>query len=84
MNLEEYNKIKDYTYEEYCEYLKNKYGEVPYKYGSSKNRRPGLFIHHIGENEIPSLSSNEVKKNSDPKTNNLHIICLNICRLSIA
>lgn len=75
MNLEEYNKIKDYTYEEYCEYLKDKYGKVPYKYGSSKNKKPGLFIHHIGENEIPSLSSSEVKKNSDPKYQEPEMLC---------
>lgn len=75
MNLEEYNKIKDYTYEKYCDYLKNKYGEVPYKYGSSKNRKPGLFIHHIGEKEIPSLSSSEIKKNSDPKYQEPDMLC---------
>lgn len=75
MHLEEYNKIKDYTYEEYCEYLKNKYGKVPYKYGSTKNRKPGLFIHHIGEKEFPNLSSSEVIKNTGPKYQEPDMLC---------
>lgn len=29
MDLNEYNKVKDFSYEEYCDYLKEKYGGVP-------------------------------------------------------
>lgn len=32
MNIEEYNKVKDYTYEKYCNYLKKKYGKSMYPY----------------------------------------------------
>ena len=64
MTIDEYNSIKDYSYMEYIDYLNNKYGHLKYPYGSSKNKRSldGLFIHHIGEDVIPSLSSAENKK----------------------
>ena len=75
MHLEEYNNIKDYTYEEYCEYLKNKYGKVPYKYGSAKNRKPGLFIHHIGEKEIPNLSNDKIQAATDPSYQQPSMLC---------
>lgn len=44
-----YEEVKNFSYEEYCSFLKEKYGDVPYKYGKAQNRRPedGLFIHHI-------------------------------------
>lgn len=32
MNIIEYNKVKDFSYEEYCDYLKNKYGPVLIRY----------------------------------------------------
>ena len=32
MNIEEYNKVKDFTYNEYCEYLQNKYGKAKLGY----------------------------------------------------
>lgn len=62
MNISEYNKVKGFSYSDYCLYLKNKYGEVPEKYGSLKNSRSdeGLFIHHIGENEYANLSDDSV------------------------
>ena len=40
MNMTEYLKVKDYSYEEYCEYLKDLHGKVLFKYGSSKNKKP--------------------------------------------
>lgn len=66
MNLEEYNKIKKLNYDEYCSYLKIKYGEVKGNYFlkdtcKSKNTKitrtnEGLFIHHIKEDEKIKLS----------------------------
>lgn len=67
MNLQEYLKVKDFTYNQYCNYLKEKYGLVPYKYGSTKNKKPGLFIHHIGENEVAALSNIDVRKTTNSK-----------------
>jgi superfamily II DNA or RNA helicase len=62
MNRAEFDLVKNFTYAEYCEYLKTKYGKVPFKYGSSKNKKPGYFIHHIAEDKVPSLSHPEQKK----------------------
>lgn len=66
MNLEEYNKIENLNYDEYCNYLKNKYGEVKGNYFltescKSKNSKitrtnEGLFIHHIKEDRKIKLS----------------------------
>lgn len=71
MDFKELKKVENYSYEEYCNYLKGKYGMVPFSYGSIKNREgdnvKGLFIHHIGENEIPSLSNYEIRKIVDQK-----------------
>lgn len=62
MNRAEFNRVKNFTYEEYCDYLKAKYGKAPARYGSSKNKKPGYFIHHIAEDKVPSLSHPEQKK----------------------
>ena len=61
MNLQEYNKVKDLSYNSYCEYLLTKYGPVPYEYGNKKNRpgKEGLFIHHMDEDKVSSLCSKE-------------------------
>lgn len=75
MNKTEYLKVKDLSYQEYCNYLKEKYGNVPYKYGNRKNHKKGLFIHHIGEYEIPSLSNTQVRKETDPKYQEPEMLC---------
>lgn len=75
MNYKEYGEVKALNYQQYCEYLKEKYGEVPYEYGNKKNRRPGLFIHHIGEDKIPSLSSREARKTGDHKYQLPDMLC---------
>ena len=57
MNLQEYMKVKNYSYREYCDYLKAKYGEAKYDYCNKqfvKDRRvtrtkEGLVCHHIYE-----------------------------------
>ncbi len=62
MTLQEYLKVKNFTYKEYLAYLKQKYGKVLYRYGNKKNHKRGLFIHHDKENEIPSLSHTDNRK----------------------
>jgi hypothetical protein len=66
MNLEEYKKIKDYNYDDYCKYLQEKYGipKKPYfcnKKFKNQNKiqrsSEGLFIHHIREDKGVMLSN---------------------------
>lgn len=71
MNLEEYNKVKDFTYIQYCDYLQNKYGLPPKPYmtenftisGWSKkcNSRTneGLMLHHKYEDHAILLNHEE-------------------------
>lgn len=68
MTINEYQNVKDFSYEGYCGYLNKKYGAVPRKYGSSKNKRPddGLFIHHVREDEVASLSNRKIALANDP------------------
>ena len=75
MNRTEFDIVKKFTYNQYCEYLKTKYGLCVAKYGSIKNRRPGLFIHHIGEDTIPSLSNPKVRKEHDLKYQAPDMLC---------
>lgn len=69
MNLEEYGKVKEMSYSEYCGYLRGKYGCPKHNYPNKADIRSseGLFIHHIGENEVANLSNESVRKESDPK-----------------
>lgn len=65
MNINEYNKIKNLNYKEYCVYLQNKYGLAPGNYLTSnwnKNKRctrtnEGLLIHHVYEDHGIMLSN---------------------------
>lgn len=65
MNKEEYEKVKNYTYDEYCDYLKQKYGEAKQNYFTksfAKNPKitrtnEGLLCHHICENRAIKLST---------------------------
>lgn len=69
MNLEEYEKIKDYDYDEYCNYLHQKYGIPQGAYFltptcKSKNQKitrgnEGLFLHHIMECKTDLLCDKE-------------------------
>lgn len=57
MKLEEYNKIKNLNYRQYCTYLQDKYGKAQYDYMTrsfNKNQKvtrtkEGLYCHHIFE-----------------------------------
>lgn len=71
MDLNEYNKVKDFSYEEYYKYLKNKYGPVLARYSQVNTEKytrkeEGLFVHHIKENVVAGLSDNGVAKENDP------------------
>ncbi len=65
MNLEEYNKVKNFTYLEYCDYLQQKYGIGVCDYMTKAyNKRPkisrskeGLFVHHKFEDHAILLSN---------------------------
>lgn len=62
------------TYDECCNYLKNKYGEIKDSYfcnetcktrkQSIKRTKEGLYIHHIDEDKYPNLSNKKVAINS--------------------
>ena len=72
MNLQEYNKVKEFTYRQYCEYLQNKYGKAVCAYMTPAfNKRQkvtrtneGLYCHHIYEDHAIMLSNkNWAQKN---------------------
>ena len=80
MHLDEYRKVKGLTYWQYCDYLKGKYGCLKESYGSKSNSRSsdGLFIHHIGENEVANLSNDAVRKElkeKDQKYQSPEMLC---------
>lgn len=65
MNYQNYLEIKDFKYEQYVEYLINKYGEVPGDYCSAgfspnenikRKQSDNLYIHHIREDKVAGLS----------------------------
>ena len=71
MNLKEYEKVKHFTYLEYCDYLQEKYGIGLCDYMTinwNKNRKvtrtkDGLIAHHKYENQAKLLSHPEQAKN---------------------
>ena len=70
MNMEEYQKVKNLNYLEYCDYLQGKYGigRADYMTKSfNKNQKvsrakEGLYAHHKMENEYPCLSEKIMAK----------------------
>lgn len=70
MNINEYTKVSDYKYADYCQYLLTKYGAVGGDYftpGFSQNMAikradEGLYIHHIDEDKVANLSDYDVAK----------------------
>ncbi|MDE5766918.1 MAG: hypothetical protein K2H56_00050, partial [Malacoplasma sp.] len=67
--MSEIEKMLAFNYEECCDYLKNKYGEIKknfftnpsckYPNNSIKRGEEGLFIHHIDEDKAIMLSVTE-------------------------
>lgn len=74
MNYEEYKKVEKLNYEEYCEYLQNKYGFATENYFTKnwvRNKNiprdsEGLFCHHKAENIQANLSNDKMAKMVDP------------------
>lgn len=70
MNLDEYEKVKDLSYSEYCDYLQTKYGiGKGYFLTKSFNKNPkitrtseGLFAHHKMEDRAIMLSNKAFAK----------------------
>ena len=77
MNLEEYGRVKEMSYDKYCDYLRGKYGCPKHDYPNVADARPseGLFIHHIGENEIANLSNESIRVESDHKYQTPEMLC---------
>ena len=77
MNLEEYGRVKEMSYDKYCDYLRRKYGCPKHDYPNVADARPseGLFIHHIGENEIANLSNESIRVESDHKYQTPEMLC---------
>lgn len=67
MNRQEFDKVKDFCYSEYCKYLRDKYGMPKKNYCSESfvksagisRTSEGLFIHHTKENVAANLSNKE-------------------------
>ena len=77
MNLEEYGRVKEMSYDKYCDYLRGKYGCPKHDYPNTADARPseGLFIHHIGENEIANLSNESIRAENDHKYQTPEMLC---------
>lgn len=68
LNIQEYKKVCDYTYLQYCDYLQKKYGIglAPYMTKSfnpnpkCKRTKEGLIAHHKLENRMIMLSKKEI------------------------
>lgn len=72
MKFEEYEKIKDFTYLEYCDYLQNKYGIGIADFmtkswnvnAKAKRTKEGLLAHHKFEDHAIMLSEKEHAMNN--------------------
>ncbi len=66
MNKQEYEIIKNFSYEEYCDYLSKKYE------GADKT---GLFKHHTFENVKANLSNPDIAKDATEEERNTITYC---------
>ena len=68
MKMAEFQQVKDFTYEEYCDYLQEKYGigladYMTKSYNANpkcKRTKDGLMAHHKAEDKMILLSTKEV------------------------
>lgn len=68
MNIDEYNKVKNLTYLQYCDYLQDKYGIGLSDYMTKsynpnpkcKRTKDGLIAHHKMENTMIMLSTKQI------------------------
>ena len=71
MNTTEFFEVSEMNYQEFCEYLRNKYGVPKYDYMTkSFNKNPkvtrtkeGLVVHHIDEDKMIMLSDKNIAVN---------------------
>lgn len=66
MNKQEYEIIKSFSYEEYCDYLSKKYEGVD---------KTGLFKHHTFENIKANLSNPDIAKDATEEERNAITYC---------
>lgn len=66
MNYAEYQSVKNYSYEQYCEYLTNKYEQTS---------KVGLFKHHTFENVKANLSNPIVQSTATEEERNTITYC---------
>lgn len=66
MNYAEYQSVKNYSYEQYCEYLTNKYEQAS---------KVGLFKHHTFENVKANLSNPIVQSTATEEEKNAITYC---------
>lgn len=66
MNYAEYQSVKSYSYEQYCEYLTNKYEQTS---------KVGLFKHHTFENVKANLSNPIVQSTATEEERNTITYC---------
>ena len=72
MNMQEYEKVKNYTYLEYCDYLQKKYGIGLNNYMSENwiksnkvtRSKEGLYVHHKYEDHAVMLGNPKNAKNN--------------------
>lgn len=64
MLLQEYNQIKNLNYNDYCNYLQEKYGISEFSYFDDRSRKENLHRHHKFENVVPNLSNKDVAKSN--------------------
>ena len=72
MNIAEYERVKNYAYLEYCDYLQNKYGlgRAPFmtrswnKSKGSSRTDEGLIAHHKYEDHAVMLSTKRFAMNN--------------------
>lgn len=83
MNMEEYKKVENFDYQQYCDYLKTKYGKAPESYFSEtwvKNRKvsrtkEGLICHHIDEDKAIRLSDEDYAKRNPREYQDAEHLC---------
>ena len=66
MNKQEYEIVKNFSYEEYCDYLSKKYGSAD---------KTGLFKHHTFENVKANLSNPDIAKDATEEERNTITYC---------
>lgn len=75
MTREEYEKVKAYTYEEYCEYLDKKYCNIHKFAVHPEYNGVYLFKHHTLENKKANLSDPEIAKTATEEERNTITLC---------